>query len=95
MTLAWQGTVNTKSKTTTKPTSKAKPRKRRLMAFFDDFTNIILAVVALVIVGGLFERSIIVWRAKTKRERQNRSASARHLAPRHLEHLAPVVARRR
>jgi hypothetical protein len=27
MTLAWQGTVNTKSKTKTKPTSKAKPRK--------------------------------------------------------------------
>jgi hypothetical protein len=45
------------------------------MAFFDDFTNIILAVVALVIVVGLFERSIIVWRAKKKRERQNRSGS--------------------
>ena len=43
------------------------------MAFFDDFTNIILAVVALVVVGGLFERSFIVWRAKKKRERQNRS----------------------
>ena len=27
MTLAWQGTVNTRSKTKTKPTSKAKPKK--------------------------------------------------------------------
>ena len=45
------------------------------MAFFDDFTNIILVIVALVVVGALFERSFIVWRAKKKRERQNRSGS--------------------
>jgi len=43
------------------------------MAFFDDVTNIILVIVALVVVGALFERSFIVWRAKKKRERQNRS----------------------
>ena len=43
------------------------------MAFFDDFTNIILVIVGLVVVGALFERSFIVWRAKKKRERQNRS----------------------
>jgi len=43
------------------------------MAFFDDFTNIILVIVGIVVVGALFERSFIVWRAKKKRERQNRS----------------------
>jgi len=43
------------------------------MAFFDSFSNIILFVVAVVVVVGLFERSWIVWRAKKKRERQNRS----------------------
>ena len=45
------------------------------MACFDNFTNIIFVVVALEVVGGLFERSIIVWRAKKKRERQDRSRS--------------------
>jgi DNA-directed RNA polymerase alpha subunit len=43
------------------------------MGFFDDFTNIILAVVALVVVVAMFERSWIVWQAKRKRERQNRA----------------------
>jgi hypothetical protein len=43
------------------------------MSFFDNFTNIILAVVGLVVVFALFERSRIVWLAKRKRERQNRA----------------------
>jgi mannose/fructose/N-acetylgalactosamine-specific phosphotransferase system component IIC len=41
--------------------------------FFDDFTTILLAVVALVVAVALFERSVIVWKAKKKRERQDRS----------------------
>ena len=43
------------------------------MRFFDDFTNIIFGVVALVVAVALFERSWIVWQAKRKRERQDRS----------------------
>ena len=43
------------------------------MGFFDNFTNILFVVVALVVGGALFERSFIVWRAKKKRERQNRA----------------------
>ncbi len=43
------------------------------MGIFDDFTNILLAVVAVVIGVAMFERSWIVWQAKRKRERQNRS----------------------
>jgi heme exporter protein D len=43
------------------------------MGFFDDFTNIILAVVGLVIVYALFERSRIIWQARRKRERQDRA----------------------
>jgi hypothetical protein len=42
------------------------------MGFFNDFSTIIFAVVGLVIVVALFERSFIVWRAKKKRERQDR-----------------------
>jgi hypothetical protein len=42
------------------------------MGFLNDFSTIIFAVVALVIVVALFERSFIVWRAKKKRERQDR-----------------------
>jgi hypothetical protein len=44
-----------------------------LMGAFDNFTNIILAVVGLVIVFALFERSRIVWLARRKRERQDRA----------------------
>jgi hypothetical protein len=44
-----------------------------ITGFFDDFTNIIFAVVALVVVAAMFERSVIVWKAKRKRERQNRA----------------------
>jgi hypothetical protein len=43
------------------------------MGAFDNFTNVILAVVGLVIVFALFERSRIVWLAKRKRERQDRA----------------------
>jgi hypothetical protein len=41
--------------------------------FFDDFSNIIFAVVALVVAYAAFERSRIIWQAKRKRERQNRA----------------------
>ena len=44
-----------------------------LTHFFDDFTNIILAVAVLCVAIAAFERSFIVWQAKKKRERQNRS----------------------
>ena len=50
------------------------------MGFFNDFSTIIFAVVGLVVVFALFERSFIVWRAKKKRERQDR---------RHREDLKP------
>jgi DNA-directed RNA polymerase alpha subunit len=43
------------------------------MGFFDDFTNILLALVALVVAIAAFERSWIVWQAQRKRERQNRT----------------------
>ena len=43
------------------------------MGAFDNFTNIILAVVGVVIVFALFERSRIVWLARRKRERQDRA----------------------
>lgn len=46
---------------------------RFLTGFFDDFSNIIYIVVALVIVYALFERSRVVWQAKRKRERQDRA----------------------
>jgi hypothetical protein len=39
----------------------------------DDLTNIIFAVVGLVILFGLTERWRIEWQAKRKRERQNRT----------------------
>ena len=42
------------------------------MGFFDDFSTIIFVVVVLVVAIALFERSFIMWRAKRKRERQNR-----------------------
>jgi hypothetical protein len=44
-----------------------------ITGFFDDFTNILFAIVALVVVGAMFERSVIIWKAKRKRERQNRA----------------------
>lgn len=44
-----------------------------MTGFFDDFSNIIFAIVALVVLGALFERSVIIWKAKRKRERQNRA----------------------
>ena len=44
-----------------------------ITGFFDDFSTIIFAIVALVVMGALFERSVIVWKAKKKRERQDRS----------------------
>ena len=40
---------------------------------FDDFTNILLIVVALVVLFGLTERWRVEWVAKRKRGRQNRS----------------------
>jgi hypothetical protein len=43
------------------------------MGSFDNFTNVILAVVGLVIVFALFERSRIIWLARRKRERQDRA----------------------
>ena len=43
-----------------------------LLDFFDDFTNIILAVVAVVVLFGLTERWRIEYSAKRKRERQNK-----------------------
>jgi uncharacterized membrane protein len=42
------------------------------MGYFDNFSTIIFAVVALVVLVALFERSFLVRRAKRKRERQNR-----------------------
>lgn len=39
----------------------------------DDFAIMIFAVVALVVVFGLTERWRIEWKAKRKRERQNRT----------------------
>ena len=45
------------------------------MGFFDDFTNVILAIVALVVVVAAFETSWLVWRAKKKRERQDKAHS--------------------
>lgn len=44
-----------------------------MFGIFDNFTNIILAVVVLVVLFGLTERWRIEFRAKRKRERQNRS----------------------
>jgi hypothetical protein len=43
------------------------------MGSFDSFANVIFAVVALVVVFALFERSWIIWQAKRKRERQKRA----------------------
>ena len=43
------------------------------MSAFDSLTNVILAVVGVVIVYALFERSRIVWLARRKRERQDRA----------------------
>jgi hypothetical protein len=43
-----------------------------MIGFFDDFSNIILAVVAVVVAFGLTERWRIEFQAKRKRERQNR-----------------------
>jgi hypothetical protein len=43
------------------------------MGIFDSFANIIFAVVAVVVVIALFERSWIVAQARRKRDRQDRS----------------------
>jgi heme exporter protein D len=43
------------------------------MGIFDSFANIIFAIVAVVVVIALFERSWIVSQAKRKRDRQDRS----------------------
>ena len=43
------------------------------MGIFDNFTNIILGVVALVVLWGLTERWRIEFQAKRKRERQNKA----------------------
>jgi hypothetical protein len=50
------------------------------MGFFDDFSNIIYAVVGLVIAFELTEIWRVQWLAKRKRERQNREHddAARH-----------------
>jgi hypothetical protein len=42
------------------------------MGFLNDFSTIIYTVVGAVVIVALFERSFIVWRAKKKRERQDR-----------------------
>ena len=44
-----------------------------MFGIFDNFTNIILTVVVLVVLFGLTERWRIEFQAKRKRERQNRS----------------------
>ena len=46
-----------------------------MLGIFDDFTNILLAVVALVILWGLSERWRIEFSAQKKRERQNKKPS--------------------
>ena len=43
-----------------------------MLDIFNDFTNIILLVVAVVILFGLTERWRIEFSAKRKRERQNK-----------------------
>ena len=43
------------------------------MGIFDNFTNIIFGVVALVVLWGFSEPWRIRWQAKRKRERQNRT----------------------
>jgi type II secretory pathway component PulK len=42
-----------------------------MLGFFDDFGNILLAAVAVVVAFGLTERWRIEYQAKKKRERQN------------------------
>jgi hypothetical protein len=46
-----------------------------MLNFFDDFGNILFAVVALVIAFGMTERWRVEYQARKKRERQNQ----RHL----------------
>ena len=43
-----------------------------MLGIFDDFTNILLAVVALLVLWGLSERWRTEFSAKRKRERQNK-----------------------
>ncbi len=43
-----------------------------LLGFFDDFGNILFAVVAVVVLWGLSERWRTEFSAKKKRERQNK-----------------------
>ncbi len=50
-----------------------------LTGFFDSFSNIILAVVALVVLFGLTERWRLERNAGRKRERQNRKPPAASL----------------
>ena len=42
------------------------------VGFFDDFTNIIFAIVAVVVLFAMTERWRIEFSAKKKRERQNK-----------------------
>ena len=44
-----------------------------ILGFFDDFGNILFAVVVLVVLFGLTERWRIEFQARRKRERQNRA----------------------
>lgn len=48
-----------------------------ILGFFDDFSNILFAVVVLVILFGLTERWRIEYQARKKRERQNRPKPTR------------------
>ena len=43
-----------------------------MFGIFDDFTNILFAVVAVVVLWGLSERWRIEFSARKKRERQNK-----------------------
>ena len=42
-----------------------------MLGFFNDFGNILFAIVALVIAFGMTERWRVEFQAKRKRERQN------------------------
>ena len=44
-----------------------------ITGFFNDPPMVLFAIVAVLVGIAAFERSFIVWQAKNKRERQNRS----------------------
>lgn len=44
-----------------------------IAGFLNDPPTVLFAIVALLVGVAAFERSLIVWQAKKKRERQNRS----------------------